>query len=105
MNLWIRSQNKEELTNPMYLQIIKVSNNTKYAIISCSEMAGDTTLGFYESKERALEVLDDIDNVKFYKYMASLDIQSFVTSIEKKYSQEEQQFLFNQMNTYKMPKE
>ena len=62
MNLWIRSQNKEELTNPMYLQIIKVSNNTKYAIISCNEMAGDTTLGFYESKERALEVLDEIQN-------------------------------------------
>lgn len=63
MKLWIRSQNKEELTNPIYLQIIKVSNSTKYAIISCSEMAGDTTLGFYESKERALEILDDISNL------------------------------------------
>ena len=62
-------------------------------------------LGVYKTEERALELLDDINNIKFYKYMASLDTKSFLTIIEKKYSSEEQLALFEQMNTYQMPKE
>ena len=61
MDLWIRSQERERLTKPMDLQIVPVNNGTEYAIISFTETAGDITLGLYESKERALEVLDDIE--------------------------------------------
>lgn len=60
MNLWIRSQDKTKLMRPINLEVISVTDSTEYAIISFSEMVGDVTLGFYKSKERALEVLDEI---------------------------------------------
>lgn len=61
-------------------------------------------LGIYKTKERALEVLDEINDIKIYKYMASLDWNSFVSSIYKK-TIKEQKLLLSMMNTYQMPKE
>lgn len=58
MNLWIRSQDKRIL--------IKVDNvflNANYDNKRISTYDGDsnTTLGEYKTKERALEVLDEIE--------------------------------------------
>lgn len=66
MNLWVRSQDKRIL--------IKVDNiflNANYdnKIISTYDGDGNTTLGEYKTKERAIEVLDEIQNILNPKYI------------------------------------
>ena len=56
--MWIRSQNKETLANADKLYIGK--NNNKYTINFDTYIDGWYILGTYKSKERALEVLDEI---------------------------------------------
>lgn len=60
MNLWIRSQNKIELTKVNDIQIYKASDG--FQIINYSENNCVIILGLYKTKERALEVLDEIEN-------------------------------------------
>ncbi len=56
--MWIRSQNKETLANADKLYIGK--NNNKYTINFDTYIDGWYILGTYKSKERAIEVLDEI---------------------------------------------
>lgn len=56
MNLWIRSQDKEVLTR--VVDIWKDAD--KNEIWSQSSFAIKNCLGIYKTKERALEVLDEI---------------------------------------------
>ena len=74
MKLWIRSQDKEDLiTADEYLSIQKVITKDEYVknpnnnpfYIECS----NCILGFYATKERALEVLDEIQNKLKEKYI------------------------------------
>lgn len=58
MNLWIRSQDKEVLTR--VVDIWKDAD--KNEIWSQSSFAIKNCLGIYKTKERALEVLDEIQN-------------------------------------------
>ena len=62
MNLWIRSQNKIELTKVNDIKIYKASDG--FQIINYSENNHVIILGLYKTKERALEVLDEIDKYK-----------------------------------------
>lgn len=57
--MWIRIQNKEVLVYANNFYIMKTRGEEKYEI---SYFDGDSfvKLGFYKSKERALEVLDEI---------------------------------------------
>lgn len=57
MNLWIRSQNEEVLIPNPKLSLEKIEN--EYWII---DLCDDTVLGTYKSKERALEVLNEIQS-------------------------------------------
>lgn len=59
MELWIRSQDKEVLTR--VVDIWKVAD--KNEIWSQSSFAIKNCLGTYKTKERALEVLDEIQKV------------------------------------------
>lgn len=56
MELWIRSQNKGALIK------VEILGHTDGTIHSYSEI-GKTELGTYKTKERALEVLDEIQNI------------------------------------------
>lgn len=56
MELWIRSQNKGALLKA------NIIGNTDGVIKNYSEH-NQTTLGEYKSSERALEVLDEIQNI------------------------------------------
>lgn len=65
MNLWIRSQDKILLTkvdcleiNKTFKDIDKVNGIEGYAIFN-----GIDELGFFKTKERALEVLDEIQEI------------------------------------------
>ncbi len=57
MNLWIRSQDKERLTEVNDLRIYYGKEEDLWAIEDCDD------LGYYKTKERALEVLDEIQNI------------------------------------------
>lgn len=56
MELWIRSQNKKKLHNIKHLEL----DNDETGIFNADTY---TLLGKYNSKERALEVLDEIQNI------------------------------------------
>lgn len=101
MELWVRSQDKRTLQK---VDNIFLDANYKNKRISTYDGGGNVELGTYKTKERALEVLDEINDIKLYKYMASLDWNSFVSSIYEK-TIKEQKLLLSMMNTYQMPKE
>lgn len=63
MELWIRSQNKEVLTR--VVDIWKDAD--KNEIWSKSSFATKNCLGIYKTKERALEVLDEIQRIIYPK--------------------------------------
>ncbi len=56
--LWIRSQNKMELTKARDLYMSQHDNG--YVITDYPKGYGGTNLGKYKTKKRALEVLDEI---------------------------------------------
>lgn len=60
MELWIRSQDKECLTKVGHLFV------SRYNTIKQDD---DIDLGSYETKERALEVLDEIQNILAKRYL------------------------------------
>ena len=56
MELWIRSQNKADLIKVEMLGQID-------GVITAYYVNGNCELGTYKTKERALEVLDEIQNI------------------------------------------
>ena len=88
--MWIRSQNKETLANADKLYIGK--NNNKYTINFDTYIDGWYILGTYKSKERALEVLDEIQRlIEDLKYM--------------EYAIDKNKFCGYRSNVYQMPME
>lgn len=74
MELWIRSQNKEVLLNIKGIQYQNyklVENETIEAniLIGLYNYYDNEILGEYETKERALEVLTEIQNILKPKYI------------------------------------
>lgn len=60
MDLWIRSQDKDDLIKVCSLEVASRSND-KYTILTLINSSTVVDLGTYETKERALEVLGEID--------------------------------------------
>ena len=60
MELWIRSQNKKELIPNPKLGIDQCEN--RYYIVDRYNFENAFILGQYKSKERALEILDEISD-------------------------------------------
>ena len=77
MELWIRSQDKENLVQVDCLCIEINEYDTKnYEIVQ-----GCITLGTYETKERCLEILDEIQNIlKPQEYEIQTGRGTFTTS-------------------------
>lgn len=57
MELWIRSQDGERLTRCYDLRMYYAKEENLWVIESCDD------LGYYKTKERALQVLDEIQNI------------------------------------------
>ena len=81
MKLWIRSQDKIFLGECNRIMVWKTvgCKNEEYAIINQHRYAYEsddyTTLGIYKSKERALQVLDNIDkSIRLKSYDMIYDI-------------------------------
>lgn len=64
--MWIRSQNEKEL--------IKSNRIYQYAGTIYAEAKEDIELGDYKSRERALEVLDEIEKYINSDVMMNLDV-------------------------------
>nr|DAU13579.1 MAG TPA: hypothetical protein [Caudoviricetes sp.] len=77
MDLWIRSQDKEVLTR--VVDIWKDADDN--VILAQSSFAIKKCLGIYKTKERALEVLDEIQK---YMLLPNLDGSAYVYQMPEK---------------------
>lgn len=80
MDLWIRSQDKEDLTKVrrgIYLEPQNSLDLSYGETIETGEyfiMVDGYSYGEYKTKERALEVLDEIQNLLYTRVMCKADI-------------------------------
>ena len=99
MELWIRSQDKKLLYKPSNLEIYDGGNksNNHFFIKDCGDYLGE-----YETEERALEVLDEIQNIIIGRFAVNLD---FKGAFSKNFTQEEAELTLKKIAVYEMPKE
>ena len=98
MELWIRSQDKKCLIKA---NIIEYENYAGAILKGATDIDSDYhTLGKYKTKERALEVLDEIQDIITAKYVASLNPTAAVFE-----SEEETSKALKMMAVYEMPEE
>ena len=71
-DLWIRSQDKHLLAKYNMLAVSQVTTKTQaYIMAFVSDDLGYEKLGTYKTKERALEVLDEIQNILTPRYIVT----------------------------------
>ena len=99
MELWIRSQDKTNLYKISNINIDK-DDYTLY----CQLEWGQTFLGTYKTKERALEILDEIQNILNLKDMYKYD-RELVLNGWKNVNKEQVKIVRQQMSVYEMPEE
>ena len=97
MELWIRSQDKESL---ILVDNIAVMENR--IVFIPNKANGRATIGIYKTKERALEVLNDINEVLNHKCMFNIDKDSW-QAVFATYSSEKQNRILTNMSVYQMP--
>lgn len=109
MDLWIRSQRKERLCKTSNF-VIREANKQGYYAIAENRNKNTIEYGIYKTKERALEVLDEIHNILKPKMIVSnegrdvygLDGQIYRTNIVYSVNSDIQQL---STYVYEMPKE
>ena len=89
MELWIRSQDRTLLTTVDRIHICQATSN-EYDIIG-----NYCTLGTYKTKKRALEVLDEIQQIINGEITMQKEVESQIVGYVK----------FIKLNVYEMPKE
>lgn len=99
MELWIRSQNKSFLVKA---DNVVIDNNGLSLYTHANKDCNDITyeLGTYKTKERTLEVLDDIQDTLIAKYVTSLNSRAAILETE-----EETTKALKKMAVYEMPEE
>lgn len=97
MELWIRSQDKEKL---LKANDIAIEKNMIYGYFDKSTEYEH--LGTYKSKERALEVLDDIVELIKHIKCQRISPEAWQQALLN-YSDEEREHLLSQMCVYQMP--
>lgn len=103
MDLWIRSQDKAKLCEVKSLMYYENEDN-EYCIAHKESASYIQTLGKYKSKERALEILDNIQNFIIGKGLTSLSLEAFALGVSEA-STDKQQEILKQQFVYEMPKE
>lgn len=95
--MWIRSQDKMELVpinSKLYIPISKTGED--FGIFY-----EETMLGHYKSKERALEVLNMIEDVLIARYR--MDLCNNASSMFRGYGQEEIKKTIRKITIFEMP--
>ncbi len=105
MDLWIRSQDKMKLVkinNISYMDMAETVETQKHSLWNdCKGI-----LGTYKTKERALEVLDEIQAILEIKLAAQFGGDSVGDVLVKdNFSDEEIEYIARQLHIYEMPKE
>ena len=108
MDLWIRSQDKNilEKVNKLYVATCEEENGFGIYDIRYDDLDDcDVPLGFYKTKERALEVLDEIHNLlkpkgilKFNTILNDETIQKISKKLNNEYA-----IFNNNVEMIKMP--
>lgn len=108
MELWIRSQDRESIFKVKSI-FYSTNNENKHfvrSIIVDDIKNGIMALGQYSSKERALEVLDEIQNIIYINKLFNADINAFQESLKiEGYTEKEIAQALKTISTYEMPKE
>lgn len=105
MELWIRSQDRERLMKASDLRIAYVKEKEKWVVEDCDN------LGYYSTRERALEVLDEIEEILMPKIkvvhnkVERKDLDGFRAEYIMQPMIEDVQVLEASSYVYKMPKE
>lgn len=114
MELWIRTADEEKLLIAKDVRIEKHFRNRivetdlgqevdmrngEYIFYLLANKG--TKIGEYKTKERALEVLDEIQNIIIGKYMTNLNFEASFS----KFDDEEARKTLIAMGVYEMPKE
>ena len=106
MDLWIRSQNKEKLCKIENIKYMDSSDD--FALWNDN----NGILGIYKTKQRALEVLDEITNLIKPKYLIRMDnhgpVNDFLNNENNSYVSAEGVGMVSNINQtlyYEMPKE
>ena len=104
MELWIRSQDKMNLVKVRQISVNYQDNKQIIAnyMPELYENSGEyyEILGIYKTKERAIEVLDEIQNILICKYMISLDYKNALGS---NFTSKQIQEVLKETSVYQMP--
>lgn len=79
MNIWIRTQDKMELAEVHYIKVAEIGEDFK--IYGERTTSGYIGLGIYGTKERALEVLNEIQQ---YILLPNIDNSTYVYQMPAK---------------------
>lgn len=110
MDLWIRSQDKERLIKPIEFYIEEtidyVNKSSQFEIYALNVASNDIIVGTYQTKERALEVLNEIENTIYINKLFIADISAFQKALENEgYTEEEISKALRTISVYQMPEE
>ena len=110
MDLYIRSQDKMNLVKINQVNV-NYQNNNQIIANYIPDFVGTQgeyyeTLGTYDAKERALEVLDEIEKIIYINKLFNADIGAFQTvSKNEGYTEKEISEFLKKISVYEMPKE
>ena len=101
-SLWIRSQDKEALRKVNMGVMYWTDIDNRNCIVNIDNATGYSIMGVYQTKERALEVLDEIQDILICKQMISLDYKNALGS---NFTMKKIQEILRTTSIYEMPKE
>ncbi len=107
MDLWIRSQHGRLFKAGYIMQPIeeKFDSISGWVLHGAQQSGARFLLGIYKTKERAIEVLDEIQNVIRINRLFDADINAFQTVLKNEgYTEKEISKYFKVISTYEMPK-
>lgn len=102
MELWVRSQDKEALTKVNMGVMYWKDINERNCIVNKDNATGFSILGTYKTKERALEILDEINEILQLKLCTTLGT---FEELFNGYTEKQLKLVLKQMAVYEMPKE
>ena len=86
--MWIRTQDRETLLNVDYFDIYEypLNGGLQYKLLGGKNQNELDLLGFYETKERTLEVLDEIQQYVLGKIFVPTELLNYEEKNTAKYS-------------------
>ena len=100
MDIWIRSQDREKLEKTFDTRIFYDEEVNKWAVVNSCDI-----VGYYDSKERALEVLDDIERHIYLKEILNYNAKETMEVMCDTIGKDQSAKLISKTAVYEMPKE